>query len=45
MTDAELQAACAGLDYPPVLVRPAYAFQRKPAGETTSEVLARLERR
>jgi len=42
MTDAELQAASGGLDYPPTLVRPLYAFQRKPAGETTAEVLARL---
>jgi hypothetical protein len=44
MTDAELQAACGGLDYPPTLVRPYYAFQRKPAGESTAEVLARLPR-
>jgi len=44
MTDAELQAASGGLDYPPVLVRPKYAFQRKPAGESTAEVLARLPR-
>ena len=44
MTDAELQAACGGLDYPPTLVRPTYAFQRKPTDETTTEVLARLPR-
>jgi hypothetical protein len=44
MTDAELQAASGGLDYPPVLVRPMYAFLRKPAAETTAEVLARLPR-
>jgi hypothetical protein len=44
MTDAELQAACGGLDYPPVLVRPLYAFQRKPADESTAGVLARLPR-
>jgi len=44
MTDAELQAACGGLDYPPVLVRPMYAFQRKPADESTAGVLARLPR-
>ena len=44
MTDAELQAASGGLDYPPVLVRPKYAFQRKPADESTAEVLARLPR-
>jgi hypothetical protein len=45
MTDAELQASCGGLDYPPVLVRPQDAFHRKPPGETTAEVLARLPRR
>ncbi len=44
MTDAELQASCGGLEYPPTLVRPFYAFQRKPANETTAEVLARLPR-
>lgn len=44
MTDAELQAGSGGLDYPPVLVRPEYAFQRKPADESTVEVLARLPR-
>jgi len=45
MTDAELQAASGGLDYPPTLVRPKYAFQRKPADESTAEVLARLPRK
>jgi len=44
MSDAALQAACGGLDYPPMLVRPAYVFSRKPAGETTQEVLDRLPR-
>jgi hypothetical protein len=44
MTDAELQAASGGLDYPPTLVRPSYAFLRKPAHESTAEVLARLPR-
>jgi|GEM_PF-851545 len=44
MTDAELQAVCGGLDYPPTLVRPKYAFQRKPADESTAQVLARLPR-
>jgi len=44
MTDAELQAASGGLDYPPTLVRPMYAFQRKPANESTAQVLARLPR-
>ena len=44
MTDGELQAACGGIDHPPTLVRPTYAFQRKPAGESTAEVLARLPR-
>jgi hypothetical protein len=42
MTDQELMEASAGLGYPPTLVRPGYAFQRKPAGESTREVLARL---
>jgi hypothetical protein len=42
MTEAELTEACGGLDYPPTLVRPDYAFQRKPAGESTQDVLARL---
>jgi hypothetical protein len=45
MTAAELQASCAGLDFPPVLVRPGYAFHRKPADESTAEVLARLSRK
>jgi hypothetical protein len=44
LTDAELQASSAGLEYPPVLVRPAYAFQRRPATESTADVLARLPR-
>jgi hypothetical protein len=44
MTEAELQAACGGLDYPPTLVRPTYAFQRRPADESTAQVLARLRR-
>jgi hypothetical protein len=44
MTGAELQAACGGLDYPPALVRPTYALQRKPADESTAEVLAKLPR-
>ena len=44
MTDTQLQAACGGLGYPPTLVRPMYAFQRKPADQSTAEVLARLPR-
>jgi hypothetical protein len=44
MTQAELRAASGGLDYPPTLVRLTYAFQRKPAGESTAEVLAGLPR-
>jgi len=44
LSDAELQAASGGLDYPPTLVRPMYAFLRKPADESTAEVLARLPR-
>ncbi len=45
MSDAELQAGCGGLEYPPVLVRPTYAFQRKPANESTRTVLMRLPRK
>lgn len=43
-TVAEPQASSGGLDYPPTLVRPLYAFLRKPAYESTAEVLARLPR-
>jgi len=45
MTNAELQAASGGLDYPPTLVRPMYAFLRRPADDSTAQVLARLPRR
>jgi len=44
MTAEEITAACGGLGYPPVLVRPWFAMQRKPAGESTAEVLDRLPR-
>jgi len=44
MTDAELQAACGGLDYPPTLVRPTCVFCRKPADESVADVLERLPR-
>jgi hypothetical protein len=44
LTDAELQAASGGLDYPPTLVRAEYAFQRKPADVSTIDVLTRLPR-
>jgi hypothetical protein len=44
MSDAQLTADCGGLEYPPVVVRPWWALQRRPAGETTREVLARLPR-
>ena len=44
MTDEELQAACGGLGYPPTLVRPYYAFQRKPQDESVADVLQRLPR-
>jgi hypothetical protein len=44
-TDAELTASCGGLQYPPTLVRPTYALQRKRADETTLDVLSRLPRR
>lgn len=40
----ELSAACGGLDYPPVLVRPTYVVHRMPASETVDEVLDRLPR-
>jgi len=42
VSPSALQAGCGGLGYPAVLVRPRYALQRKPADETTDEVLARL---
>jgi hypothetical protein len=44
MTDAQLQEVCGGLDYPPILVRPRYAFYRTPAGESVDDVLSRLPR-
>ena len=44
MTASQLAAGSGGLDYPPTLVRPDYVFQRKPAGETTEQVLRRLSR-
>lgn len=42
--EADLRAECGGLEYPPVLVAPWYAIQRKPPSETTSDVLGRLPR-
>jgi hypothetical protein len=45
MSGAQLTAACGGLAYPPIVVRPWWALQRRPAGETTGDVLARLPRR
>jgi hypothetical protein len=44
MSDVQLTATCGGLGYPPVVVRPWWALQRKPAGESTAEVLAKLPR-
>jgi len=44
MTPGQLTAACGGLDYPPTLVRPQYALQRKPAAKTTGAVLAGFPR-
>jgi len=44
LTNAELQEGTGGLYYPPTLVRPDYVFHRKPADESTAEVLARLPR-
>jgi hypothetical protein len=43
-TSARLKEECGGLEYPPVVVRPGYAIQRKPAEESVEEVLARLPR-
>ena len=43
-TGAELRAECGGLDYPPVVVAPWYAIQRKPPLETAGDVLGRLPR-
>ncbi len=43
-TAAELRSECGGLEYPPVLVAPGYAIQRKPPSETVFDVLARLPR-
>jgi hypothetical protein len=41
---AQLRADCGGLEYPPVLVTPWYALQRKPPSETVEDVLHRLPR-
>jgi hypothetical protein len=41
-TDADLDAASGGLGYPPTLLRAGYVFLRRPAGETTAQVLERL---
>ena len=43
-TAAELRAGCGGLEYPPVLVAPGYAIQRKPPSDSVSDVLHRLPR-
>jgi hypothetical protein len=45
LTPAELATGSAGLGYPAVLVRPGYVIYRKPPGETTAQVLARLPKR
>ena len=42
MSEEQIAAADAGLGYPPTLVRPTYVFYRKPAGESTGEVIRRL---
>jgi hypothetical protein len=44
LTPAAIAAGSAELGYPAVLVRPTYVIYRKPAGQTTAEVLARLPR-
>ena len=43
-TASQLRAECGGLEYPPVLVAPWYALQRKPPSETVEDVLDRLPR-
>ncbi len=43
-TEADLRAESGGLDYPPVLVAPWFAIQRKPPSESTLQVLGRLPR-
>jgi hypothetical protein len=42
LTPTEIAAGDLGFGYPPVLVRPGYVIYRKPAGQTTDQVLARL---
>lgn len=44
LSPAELRAACGGLEYPPVLVRPEYVIHRKPALESVDHILERLPR-
>ncbi len=44
LAPAAIAAGSGGLDYPAVLVRPGYVIYRKPAGQTTAEILARLPR-
>ncbi|MFA4964176.1 MAG: hypothetical protein WC709_00850 [Thermoleophilia bacterium] len=41
-TPSQLAEACGGLEYPSTLIRRDYVFHRKPAGETTDQVLQRL---
>ncbi len=41
---ADLTAESGGLEYPPVLVAPWYAIQRKPASDSVNDVLRRLPR-
>jgi hypothetical protein len=44
MSEEELVAAGGGLDYPVTVVRPAYVISRKPAGESTNDVLEQLRK-
>jgi hypothetical protein len=44
LTRSALRKRSGGLDYPAVLVRPGYSVHRRPAGESTSDVLVRLPR-
>lgn len=43
-TPQRLREESGGLDYPAVVVGPDYVIQRKPAGESTTQVLLRLPR-
>ncbi len=42
LTDGQIADGAAGFGYRAVLVRPSYVIYRKPAGESTADVLDRL---